>query len=235
MESTALVRRTPFRLLPLVPALLLTACAAQPLAAPAAGPAAGPVAAAGTPSNAYGRSDADQRWDPAGSWSNSSPAQAAPTDSSLLPARASGVLDARTIAVAGGGSVRLLGLAEPGACWSGAAADFLGSLVAQKDLALDGASVRLPGGADLSAQLVSQGMARAEPDAAGALTRAEAAARKAGLGLWGAPCGGSDSVVTTPAPTARALAACAANSSTTPAGRPGSPTPDHDTDGVACA
>ncbi|WP_440900137.1 thermonuclease family protein [Actinosynnema sp.] len=227
MESTALVRRTPFRLLLLVPALLLTACAAQPLAAPAA-PAPDAADHAQVPAP-----DAAERWDRSGSWSNSSPAQPDPAD--LAPARASGVVDARTIAVAGGGSVRLLGLAEPGACWSRAAADFLGSLVAQKDLALDGASVRLPGGADLSAQLVSQGMARAEPDAATTLTRAEATARKAGLGLWGAPCGGSDSVVTTPAPTARALAQCTANTSTTPAGLPGSPVLDHDTDGVACA
>ncbi|ACU34272.1 thermonuclease family protein [Actinosynnema pretiosum subsp. pretiosum] len=223
MESTALVRRTPLRLLLLVPALLLTACAAQPLAAPAV-PA--PAAEDAAP-------DAAERWDRSGAWSTPSPAQPDPAD--LAPARASGVVDARTIAVAGGGSVRLLGLAEPGACWSRAAADFLGSLVAQKDLALDGASVRLPGGTDLSAQLVSQGMARAEPDAASTLTRAEAAARKAGLGLWGAPCGGSDSVVTTPAPTTRALARCTANTSTTPAGLPGSPVLDHDTDGVACA
>lgn len=124
----------------------------------------------------------------------------APTTTTPPAVRVAEVVDARTITVAGGGRVQLAGLAKPGECWAAAAVDFLSNAVAGKDLRVVGGTVLLPDGVDVAVHLLSRGAARAEQGAAAALTTAEAAAKSAGLGLWGAPCSGADTVAPPPPP-----------------------------------
>ncbi|XVS64817.1 excalibur calcium-binding domain-containing protein [Actinosynnema sp. CA-299493] len=116
------------------------------------------------------------------------------------PVKVAEVVDGRTITLSGGGRVLLAGLAQPGECWSAAAVDFLKAAVAGKDLRVVGATVLLPDGADLAVHAVSRGMARAGQAASAALTSAQDAAKAAGLGLWGAPCAGADTVAPPPPP-----------------------------------
>ncbi|PSL55672.1 excalibur calcium-binding domain-containing protein [Saccharothrix carnea] len=110
------------------------------------------------------------------------------------------VVDGRTITVSGGGRVQLAGLAQPGECWGAAAADFLKTTLTGQDLRVVGATVLLPDGVDLAVHLAGQGLARAEQAASAALTAAQEAAKAAGLGLWGAPCAGGDTVAPPPPP-----------------------------------
>ncbi|MEU4763699.1 excalibur calcium-binding domain-containing protein [Actinosynnema sp. NPDC023794] len=116
------------------------------------------------------------------------------------PVRVAEVVDGRTITVSGGGRVQLAGLAQPGECWAALAADFLKTTLAGKDLRVVGATVLLPDGVDLAGHVVGQGMARAEQTASAALASAQDAAKAAGLGLWGAPCAGADTVAPPPPP-----------------------------------
>ncbi|MFE9743928.1 thermonuclease family protein [Saccharothrix saharensis] len=116
------------------------------------------------------------------------------------PVTVAEVVDGRTITVSGGGRVQLAGLARPGECWSAAAVDFLKTTLAGKDLRVVGATVLLPDGVDVAVHVVGKGMARAETTATAALTSAQDAAKAAGLGLWGAPCAGADTVAPPPPP-----------------------------------
>lgn len=110
------------------------------------------------------------------------------------------VVDARTITVSGGGRVQLAGLAQPGECWAASAATFLEDTLTGKDLRVVGGTVLLPDGVDLAVHALSRGMARAEQAASAALVSAQDAAEAAGLGLWGAPCAGADTVAAPPPP-----------------------------------
>lgn len=110
------------------------------------------------------------------------------------------VVDARTLVLAGGARVRLAGLAQPGECWAATAVDFLEQAVTGKALRVDGAAVLLPDGVDLAVHALSRGMARAEQAAGSALVAAQESAKAAGLGLWGAPCSGADTVAPPPPP-----------------------------------
>ncbi|QQQ76758.1 excalibur calcium-binding domain-containing protein [Saccharothrix sp. 6-C] len=116
------------------------------------------------------------------------------------PVKVAEVVDGRTITLSGGGRVLLTGLAQPGECWSAAAVDFLRTALAGKDLRVVGATVLLPDGVDLAVHAVSSGMARAGQGASAALLSAQDAAKAAGLGLWGAPCAGADTVAPPPPP-----------------------------------
>lgn len=116
------------------------------------------------------------------------------------PVTVAEVVDGRTITVSGGGRVQLAGLAQPGECWAAAAVDFLKTTLAGKDLRVVGATVVLPDGVDLALHVVGKGMARAEGAASAALASAQDAAKAAGLGLWGAPCAGADTIAPPPPP-----------------------------------
>ncbi|NUT49506.1 MAG: calcium-binding protein, partial [Saccharothrix sp.] len=104
------------------------------------------------------------------------------------------VVDARTITLSGGTRVVLAGLAPPGECWAASAVDFLKTTMAGLDLRLVGGSVLLPDGVDLAVRALSRGMARAASPAPAAFTAAQETAKAAGLGLWGAPGAGADTV-----------------------------------------
>ncbi len=123
-----------------------------------------------------------------------------PTTTTPPPVTVAEVVDGRTITVSGGGRVQLAGLAQPGECWAASAVDFLRTTLAGKDLRVVGATVLLPDGVDLAVHAVSRGVARAEQTASAALTSAQEAAKAAGLGLWGAPCAGADTVAPPPPP-----------------------------------
>ncbi|MFI9008965.1 thermonuclease family protein [Actinosynnema sp. NPDC053489] len=124
----------------------------------------------------------------------------ATTTTTPPPVTVAEVVDGRTITVSGGGRVQLTGLARPGECWAAAATDFLKSTLTGKDLRVVGATVLLPDGVDLAAHALAAGMARAEPTASAALASAQDTAKAAGLGLWGAPCAGADTVAPPPPP-----------------------------------
>jgi hypothetical protein len=78
--------------------------------------------------------------------------------------------------------------------------EFLKTTLASRDLRVVGATVLLPDGVDLAVHAVSKGMARAEGTASAAFASAQDAAKAAGLGLWGAPCAGADTVAPPPPP-----------------------------------
>ncbi|MBB5956702.1 hypothetical protein FHS29_003288 [Saccharothrix tamanrassetensis] len=166
------------------------------------------------------------------------------------------VVDGRTITVTGGGQVVLAGLAQPGACWSQSAVEFLRNTVTGKQIRVVGGTVLLPDGRDLAALALEQGVARAGQTAGSGLTSAQAAAKAAGRGLWGAPCSGADTVAPPPPPPpaytpppqetvapepppsayyANCSAARAAGAAPLHIGQPGyRPALDRDGDGVAC-
>ncbi|PRY46235.1 excalibur calcium-binding domain-containing protein [Umezawaea tangerina] len=136
----------------------------------------------------------------------SSATSTASTTSSVAPppVRVREVVDGRTIVDAGGARVLVSGLAAPGECWARAAVEFATTSLSGKQIRIvtaagDRAGVLLPDGTDFAVAALSKGMARAESTADSALTAAQTAAEKAGLGLWGEPCKGSD-VVPPPAP-----------------------------------
>ncbi|MEU4801128.1 excalibur calcium-binding domain-containing protein [Actinosynnema sp. NPDC023587] len=112
-----------------------------------------------------------------------------------------GIVDGRTITVAGGNRMVLSALAEPGACWAQAAVDFLTATVGGKEVRVVGDAVVLADGTDLAVRAVEQGAARAAQSASSALTTAQTSARNAGRGLWGPPCSGADTVAPPPPPT----------------------------------
>ncbi|MCE6999576.1 excalibur calcium-binding domain-containing protein [Saccharothrix sp. S26] len=123
-----------------------------------------------------------------------------PTTTTTPPVTVAEVVDGRTITVSGGARVQLAGLAQPGECWAAAAVDFLKTTLAGKELRVVDGTVLLPGGVDLAVHVVGKGLARAEGAASTAVISAQDAAKAAGLGLWGAPCGGADTIAPPPPP-----------------------------------
>ncbi|WP_447005271.1 thermonuclease family protein [Saccharothrix isguenensis] len=124
----------------------------------------------------------------------------APTTTTPPAVRVAEVVDGRTVTVSGGGRVQLAGLAQPGECWAASAVDFLKTALAGKDLQVVGGTVLLPDGVDVAVHVLGQGMARADSGATAALVAAQDAAKSTGLGLWGAPCSGADTVAPAPPP-----------------------------------
>ncbi|MEU6149855.1 excalibur calcium-binding domain-containing protein [Actinosynnema sp. NPDC047251] len=112
-----------------------------------------------------------------------------------------GIVDGRTITVTDGRRVVLDAIAQPGACWSQSAVDFLTATVSGKQVRLVGEAVLLPDGTDAVVLAVEQGVARALQPMSAALSAAQTAAKTAGKGLWGAPCSGSDTIAPPPPPT----------------------------------
>ncbi|MGQ0837185.1 excalibur calcium-binding domain-containing protein [Actinokineospora sp.] len=111
------------------------------------------------------------------------------------------IIDARTVLTAAGKQVVVAGLAPAGDCWQAAAVDFAKKTLVGTEVELAGASsVLLYDGTDFAVLAVSRGMAKPLDGASAALTDAQAAAKSAGLGLWGAPCAGADAIPAPPAP-----------------------------------
>jgi endonuclease YncB( thermonuclease family) len=118
-----------------------------------------------------------------------------------------GVLDARTVLLSDGTEVRIDGLAAPEECWAAAATAFTKAFLLDKpvrvehdDQSADGGSVLwLRDGTEYALLAVGQGVLRADAPHDRAFGDAEAAATRAGLGLWGKPClGQPKGPVTTP-------------------------------------
>ncbi|MFI6094671.1 cellulose binding domain-containing protein [Lentzea sp. NPDC051213] len=120
------------------------------------------------------------------------------------PDKVEEVVDARTVVLSTGTRARVLGLAAPGECYSGAAVKFARDTLLGKQVHYSRASeslisLRLPNNDDYAALAVSKGALRAEKDDP-VLTEVEKSAAQAGLGLWGPPCQGHDTTPTHPAP-----------------------------------
>ena len=113
------------------------------------------------------------------------------------------VVDARTVELADGTTVRVAQLAAPADCWAEAALAFarttLLAAAVRVDFLAGGAKLVLEDGADYAQLAVRQGVLRADGVDGGPLVAAESQAAAADLGLWGAPCNGLD-LVPPPAP-----------------------------------
>ncbi|WP_157529074.1 cellulose-binding domain-containing protein [Nocardia sp. NRRL S-836] len=113
------------------------------------------------------------------------------------------VIDARTVELADGTTVRVARLAAPADCWAEAAVAFarttLLATAVRVDFLDDGVKLVLEDGADYAQLAVRQGVLRAEGVDGGPLVAAESQAAAADLGLWGAPCNGLDLVPSPPA------------------------------------
>lgn len=108
------------------------------------------------------------------------------------------VIDGRTVLLSNGVQARIIGLAAPGACWATAAASFAKETLLNKPVRYSRASestvsLRLPGNVDYATLAVSRGAMRADQDDP-VLSEAGKTAAQAGLGLWGAPCNGKDTI-----------------------------------------
>ncbi|PWK83782.1 cellulose binding domain-containing protein [Lentzea atacamensis] len=141
-----------------------------------------------------------------------------------------GVEDGRTVLLSDGTRIRVAGLAAPEECWAGAATAFAKAFLLDKPVKVDPgdpaivdeAPLWLDDGTEYALLAVSQGVLRGDSPHDPAFRDAEAAATKAGLGLWGAPCRGQAKgpTSTTPPPPPPAAAPApkpAPTTTTTPA------------------
>lgn len=105
-----------------------------------------------------------------------------------------GVLDGRTVLLSDGTKIVIDGLAAPEPCWAAAAAVFAKSFLLGKPVVVerspsdDEAALWLQDGTEYALLTVGQGVLRGDAPHDPAYGAAEATARRAGLGLWGAPC-----------------------------------------------
>ena len=124
-----------------------------------------------------------------------------------------GVEDGRTVLLSDGTRIRMAGLAAPEECWAGAATAFAKAFLLDKQVkvdpgdptVVDDAPLWLEDGTEYALLAVSQGILRGDAPHDPAFVEAEAAATRAGLGLWGAPCKGQakpSASTTTPPPAA---------------------------------
>ncbi|MFI6094656.1 cellulose binding domain-containing protein [Lentzea sp. NPDC051213] len=131
---------------------------------------------------------------------------APPTLSNTLTVQ--GVQDGRTVLLSDGVRIRIAGLAAPEECWAGAATAFAKAFLLDKlvkvdqgdPAVVDEAPLWLDDGTEYALFAVSQGVLRGDSPHDPAFRDAEAAATKAGLGLWGAPCRGQAKPPTSTAP-----------------------------------
>lgn len=121
------------------------------------------------------------------------------------------VVDGRTITGSDGEEVIVEDLGLPGPCWAQAALDFAQTTLLGKQVRVDADIVWLPDGEDFAVLMAGRGHGRMKAGARTAVSDAQQMAKLAGLGLWGAPCSGSD----TPPPSPSSLPA-----DTTPAPPP---------------
>jgi hypothetical protein len=156
------------------------------------------VAACGTPSSTEAKPIAPTTKTTAGTTTTTTTTSATAT---VPPtATVTALDDAITIVLDNGLRVGLDGLAEPGECWRASALDFatVTLLHQQVRLTTTGSSpwrviVTLADGTDFAALAVSKGVARVVAGATpGTLLSKQDSAKRATVGLWGAPCRGSD-------------------------------------------
>ncbi|GLZ40319.1 excalibur calcium-binding domain-containing protein [Actinokineospora sp. NBRC 105648] len=142
---------------------------------------------------------------PAVSTTTAEPTTTTTTPTPTAPAKAtvSEVVDARTVLTSAGKKVVVAGLAAPGECWQAAAQEYARGILAGQQVYLsDVGNLTLADGTDFALSAISKGMAKTTAVASLTLTDAQQVAQTAALGLWGAPCSGSDS---TPVTTKRAV------------------------------
>lgn len=105
-----------------------------------------------------------------------------------------GVLDGRTVLLSDGTKIVIDGLAAPEPCWTAAAAVFAKSFLLDKPVLVERspsgeeAALWLQDGTEYALLTVGQGVLRGDAPHDPAYGAAEATAKRAGLGLWGAPC-----------------------------------------------
>lgn len=116
------------------------------------------------------------------------------------------VVDGRTVELADGSKVRVVGLAPPAPCWSEAALAFARSTLLASSVRFTGLgpgeiTLELEDGTDYAVLAVQQGMMRPEGVDGGPLINAQSEAAAAKRGLWGPPCDGSGTSKPAPSPT----------------------------------
>jgi len=102
------------------------------------------------------------------------------------------VVDSRTIIGSNGEQLVVEGLGLPGLCWAEAALSFAKITLQGKEIRVDEDIVTLPDGEDFAVLMASRGHGRMTAGARSAISDAQEMAEFASLGLWGAPCAGSD-------------------------------------------
>lgn len=141
---------------------------------------------------------------------------APPSLTGTFPLTVKGVADARTVLLSDGTQVRIAGLAAAQECWAAAATVFTKAFLLDKQVKIDPVDpaivdqtpLWLADGTEFALLAVSQGLLRGDAPHDRAFVEAEAAAAKAELGLWGAPCRGQGTLpTTTPPPPAPAAPA----------------------------
>jgi endonuclease YncB( thermonuclease family) len=133
---------------------------------------------------------------------------APPTISNMLTVK--GVEDGRTVLLSDGTRIRMAGLAAPEECWAGTATAFAKAFLLDKPVKVDAGDpavvdvvpLWLDDGTEYALLAVGQGVLRGDAPHDPAFRDAEAAAAKAGLGLWGDPCHGQAKPPTSTAPPA---------------------------------
>jgi len=110
------------------------------------------------------------------------------------------VVDGRTIIGSDGEQLVIEGLGQPGQCWAEAALNFAKITLLGKRVQVDADIVMLPDGEDVAVLMVSRGLGRVKAGARTNIRNAQEMAKQAGLGLWGAPCEGSDAPPPPPPP-----------------------------------
>ncbi|MEO6082416.1 MAG: carbohydrate-binding protein [Umezawaea sp.] len=134
------------------------------------------------------------------------------------------VVDGRTITGSNGEQVVVGGLGRPGQCWAEAALTFAKTTLLGKQVRVD-ADVVILDGEDFAVLMAGRGHGRADAGARTAVSDAQETAKQANLGLWGAPCGGSDEPPPPPPATTTPVTTPATTSALTAVPPPAAPGP----------
>ena len=112
------------------------------------------------------------------------------------------IVDGRSVMLSDGSKAEVGGLAFPGPCWAEAASNFAKAMLLNQQVRYDRTTgaLTLADGTDYALLALGNGAGRTAGTPTPAQKEAEGAAQRVPMGLWGAPCGGKEVLVTSTPP-----------------------------------
>jgi len=112
------------------------------------------------------------------------------------------IVDGRAVMLSDGSKAEVGGLAQPGPCWAEAASGFAKAMLLNQQVRYDRTTgaLSLADGTDYALLALGNGAGRTAGTPTPAQKEAEGAAQRVPMGLWGAPCGGKETLETSSAP-----------------------------------
>ncbi|WP_177229528.1 excalibur calcium-binding domain-containing protein [Lentzea albida] len=112
------------------------------------------------------------------------------------------IVDGRAVMLSDGSKAEVSGLAQPGPCWAEAAGKFAAAMLLNQQVRYDRTTgaLSLADGTDYALLALGNGAGRTAGTPTPAQKEAEGAAQRVPMGLWGAPCGGKETLETSAPP-----------------------------------